>query len=209
MLYTSLKDYYSANQLIIKICRGNMLLPWITSQFNFTYAPIYLVRHPFAVVLSQIKQGGWNNPYKKFEIPSTPYNEIYWNHSTFLGKLTTREEILTFIWCLTNQVPLNHQQNNQDWITVYYENLLLNPTIEINRIFDRWNLSIPVRIQEKYRKKSPTAINPKDIKEPHDQLSSWQHELNPDQISRMIQVLKYFDIQHYSAEDVMPKVIMK
>lgn len=204
MLNTTIKDYYQAKQLIIKICRGNMLLPWITNQINFTFPPIYLVRHPFAVVVSQLKQGGWNYQFQKFDIPDIPFNDVYKEHEIFLNSLKTNEEILTAYWCLTNQIPLNHERNNQKWVTLYYEELITNPLREIMRIFERWHMDIPQRIELVFRKKSSTSLGSSRVDSPDIQLSRWKNELNPKQIKKMSGVLDYFNIKMYNAGDVLP-----
>ena len=206
MLNTSVKDYFTAKQLIIKICRGNMLLPWITNQINFRLSPIYMIRHPFAVVSSQMKQGGWNSPFKKFEVPDIPYNEIYIKHQDYMASLSTKEEILTAYWCLTNLVALSHHNNNKRWITLYYENLLLDPEKEIRRIFKRWEIQFPYNIRNKYRKMSRTTLSDNRIENPKVQLARWRKEFNRSQLKKMSKILEYFDIRHYSAKDEMPKV---
>ena len=204
MLRTDFTKYYSARHLIIKFCRGNMLIPWLVFQYNFKYRPIYLVRHPFAVVLSQIKQGGWESTINKFIIPDTPYNDLYLYHQDYLYSLSTREEILTAYWCLANLIPLNHKKNNVDWITVYYENLIMDPASEIGRIFSRWELDLPEGIQNRFRKSSSTALDPGNLNDPFQQISRWQRELKPDQIDRMKKVLGYFEVSQYAGEKEMP-----
>lgn len=54
---SDLGDYLRAERLVVKLCRANGALPWLTEAFDFRYAPIYLVRHPFAVAASQVKWG--------------------------------------------------------------------------------------------------------------------------------------------------------
>jgi hypothetical protein len=198
MLVTGVKDYYRSNQLIVKICRGNMLLPWIANQIKFKFSPIYLVRHPFAVVSSQIKQGGWNSPFKKFEAPKIPFNGVYQDHNEFLSTLTTKEEILTAYWCLTNKIPLNHRYNNKKWITVYYEDLLLNPESNINRIFQKWGLPVPLDIFLKIQQKSYTTNKNTNILDTNTQLFKWKDNFTDDQLKKMMAVLDYFHIQIYS-----------
>ena len=204
MLNTRVKEFYEAEKLIIKICRGNMLLPWITNQINFTHPPLYLVRHPFAVVASQLKQGGWDFPFRKFEVPPIPFNKIYLNHENFLVSLNSKEEILTAYWCLTNQIPLNDQRNNKDWITLYYEDLVINPRHEIENIFKRWKNQIPDGIEHIFRKKSRTSSNQALVMFPEIQLSRWKRELNSNQIKKMSGVLEYFNLKIYNSDNILP-----
>jgi hypothetical protein len=51
-------SYLMADRMIVKFCRAHALLPWLTRNFQFNYAPIFLVRRPFAVVASQLNYGG-------------------------------------------------------------------------------------------------------------------------------------------------------
>ena len=206
MLYSSLSNYLSANTFIIKFCRGNMLLPWITGTFNLKYQPIYMVRHPFAVVNSQLKQGGWNKISNSFEIPNTPYNDCFNIHSAFLKTLTTKEERLTAVWCITNNIPLNHPNNNSKWITVYYERLLLHPNHEIQRIFNTWNIPVPKDIEITYQKKSSTTKGEMNSNDPEIQLAKWQRELTELQLNKMQRVLDYFEITCYSRDKLTPGI---
>src|SRR5690606_13257283 len=114
MQQTTAKELLQSNQFIIKFCRGNALLPYLTHHFHFVHKPILLVRHPFAVVASQLKHGSWNHIHPKFTIPEAPYHSHYKEHEAFCKTLTTQAEILTSYWCLTNQIPLRHAKNNID-----------------------------------------------------------------------------------------------
>src|SRR5690606_852588 len=61
MQQTTKQELLQADQLVVKFCRGNALMPYLTSTYSFKYKPIFMVRHPFAVVASQMKHGGWKN----------------------------------------------------------------------------------------------------------------------------------------------------
>jgi hypothetical protein len=206
MLHSTLSNYISAKILIIKLCRGNMLLPWITRTFDLKYQPIYMVRHPFGVVNSQMKQGGWDNIPDSFEIPNTPFNDFLKMHQSYFKSLNTKEEKLTSLWCLSNTVPLNHQDNNIKWISIYYENLLLKPEQEVQRIFNKWKIPVPEGIEKNYRKESSTTLGRIDTNDPEAQLNRWQRELSISQIDKMQSVLDYFGITCYSRDELIPVV---
>ena len=202
---STLLEYIHAKHFIVKICRGNMLLPWLTNNFNFTFKPIYLVRHPFAVVNSQLKQGGWNQVSNKFKIPETPFNDNFLIHKKYLNSLESREEILTAVWCISNSIPLNHPNNNRKWITAYYENLLIEPGKCMSKIFDIWKIAIPEGIEKTYRIKSRTALKETNIESPFNQLSRWERELTGHQIKKMQNVLDYFEFKMYSDKGQFPR----
>ena len=50
--HSNIDQFINAERLIIKFCRGHAILPWLTKRFDLKFKPIYLVRHPFAVVSS-------------------------------------------------------------------------------------------------------------------------------------------------------------
>jgi hypothetical protein len=197
---TTMKAMRRADRLILKICRGNALLPWLTRKFAFRYEPVYLVRHPLAVVASQLRQGGWDWEYSGFKVPGPPFNEIYAEHDRYLRGLKTKEEALTAGWCLTNLVPLRSSGNDHRWITVHYEDLIRDPGRGIRRIFDRWGTPIPDGIMEKVRGASSTTREATFEQSIEMQLSKWQEHLTADQQKRMLDVLEYFGVHEYGAD---------
>lgn len=201
--YLSSPDKYKrASQLIVKFCRGTALLPWLVNQFDFNYAPIYLVRHPFAVVASQIRHGGWNQQVSTYEIPSAPFNDIYVQHADFLISLKTREEQLVATWCITNKVALEDENNNQKWITLHYENLLLNPQVELEKVFSQWGMEIPSKMIEKVNDPSKTTVETSPVKKNINQISKWKQQFSEETIRKLEDVLHYFQINQYSSENL-------
>ena len=93
-LKTDRRTLKSANSLFIKFCRANQLLPWLTNSLKLEKPPIHLIRHPCAVVASQMRQGGWDRVEPRFEIPDCPYPEFYLEHEAFLTGIRTVEQRL-------------------------------------------------------------------------------------------------------------------
>lgn len=202
--YSTIRQLLTSDSLLFKICRGNALLPWLTANFQFEYAPIYLVRHPFAVVNSQIQHGAWSASNSGFVIPETRFNDRYKKHELFLKTLKSREEILVATWCLSNIIPLAHENNNVKWITITYEEFVVNPEITMKRILDRWKINFDLtRIN--FKQDSFTSI----VKGPKDEmkrLSKWQNNFTDGQLDSMKRVLYYFQINCYSGDNPMPMV---
>lgn len=192
---SSANQFIDAERLLVKYCRGNALLPWFCQQYDFSFVPVYLIRHPFSVVCSQLKQGGWDYTYNGFHIPASPYKEIYTQHEPFLKTLTTIEEALVATWCITNLIPL--RDKNKKWHEVYYEDLVLFPEKEIGKIFELWNLDIPASVLDKVRQPSSTAISLAGTVDPAEQLSKWKQQLSGEQINRMSKVMDYFELEYY------------
>lgn len=193
-----------SQQIILKIVRGKALLPWYVKNFSFKYKPIFVIRNPFAVAASQLNHNAWNYDFQPFQIPSSPFNEFYKPHDSFLKSLKTKEEQLTALWCMTNNIVLNHPQNNQSWISINYENLILNPNQYFQNIFDIWGLEIPQTLYSKIQKPSSTTVGKSQI-EPERLLIDWQQKLSSTQIDRLQNVLDYFGVTHYNQE-VLPLI---
>ncbi|MBL6729991.1 MAG: sulfotransferase domain-containing protein [Bacteroidia bacterium] len=202
--HLNISSYVDAERLIVKFCRGNALLPWITKRFNFKYKPIYLVRHPFAVVSSQLKHGAWKEKKSNFEIPDTPFSQIYQDHRSFLKAIGSVEGNLIATWCLANKYTLENPRNNQDWITVFYEDLVGNPRNEIDRIFKAWNIEVPHEIFKKIKEPSATVKNDNFSRDIEQQLSKWKEEISKKEHDKMSEVLNYFNIQYYNNESIFP-----
>lgn len=203
---TSPQQLRNANYLLVKFCRANQILPWLTRQFNFAYPPIYLVRHPCAVVASQLTQGGWTKVAPFLKIPEGRYTSFYTVHVKFLKKIDTVEKRLATIWCLCNQVPLSHPDNNKRWITITYEALLLDLAGELKRIEKRWNVSMPQHLYESRQNASWTTISGSPILNGsvQEQLEYWKSRLTARQIEDIMRVVDYFGIDLYNS-DVLPR----
>ena len=200
--HSSISQLNNSSTLLFKICRGNALLPWLTENFEFKYQPIYLVRHPFAVASSQLRHGAWDHLDKKFEIPLTPFNSHYLKHKAFLETIHSNEEILVAKWCLSNLKTLNHINNNKKWICITYENLVMDPDLQIERILQSWRINYDISNLNFEKNSYTTHKDSPNLNA--DKISSWQKKLSQSQIDKMGRVLDYFDAQIYTKDSAFP-----
>ncbi|SKB60135.1 hypothetical protein SAMN05660776_2015 [Salegentibacter holothuriorum] len=201
--FKTLLKLLRSESFLFKICRGHALLPWLTQNYNFHYKPIYLIRHPFAVVSSQLRHGAWEYSFNSFEIPQTPYNQHYLEHEAFLKTIKTKEEALVANWCLSNSIPLKHPENNRSWITINYEELVLKPEDSINRILKSWKCNYDVSSID-FRRNSATT-KPDSPALVTERLANWEKYFNSSQLDRMGAVLDYFEVKNYSKSNPMPE----
>lgn len=201
---TTPTEIRSANHLLVKFCRANQLLPWLTVQFQFKYAPIYLVRHPCAVVASQLKKGGWDHVTPQFIIPKGRYSSFYSEHAEFLASVDTIEKRLAATWCLCNQVPLRHPSNNVRWITITYESLLQDGEKELKRISERWGIEFPDALYASVFSASTTTVKGSPIENGNaqGQLSYWKKRLSKKQTEDIFSVLRYFGVDLYGPDEL-------
>lgn len=203
---SSVASFLTARRMVVKCCHANALLSWLVRQFNFRYQPIFLVRHPFAVAASQLECPRWARRAPHFMIPDCRYRELVARHEPFLSRLDTRAEVLIAQWCLSNVEPLESADNDQRWITVFYENLLLAPERQLRRVFDRWGLPLPDKILSRISKPSKTTREATFKRGVEQQLSKWKTAFSPDERRKMTRVLKYFGVLIYDDEGNLPRL---
>lgn len=194
---TSIKELKNANHLLIKFCRANRLLPWLTTHFEFKNV-IHLLRHPCAVVASQLKFGAWDDVEPYFTEEELAPDGFIENYYGIIKPINTIEEKLAAIWCLDNILPLT-QNNANKWVTITYENLLLNP----EKAFDLMNIEFTAQIKNKFYQPSTTTKNGSPINSKESvvqQLSYWKTKLNEQQIIAILNMLKKFNITIYNQE---------
>ncbi len=199
---TNINELLVANFLTVKFCRANRMLPWLTQNFEF-HKVIHLLRHPCAVVSSQLKFGAWNDVPPHFtedELKPDGYIENYYD---IIKPIQTIEEKLAAIWCLDNIIPLNYNSENK-WVSITYENLLLNPEQTFKNINIKFSDSIKNSLSKASsttKKGSPVSSGTNKIK----QLSYWQSTLTDTQIKSILNILKKFDLSIYN-ESIYPTV---
>ena len=198
--YTSFKHLYFSNSAIFKICRGNQMIPYLINNFEFQYKPIYLVRHPFAVVASQLKQGGWSNVSPQMNVENIKKDPLKSPHEEFLVSLKTKEEVLTANWCLTNKISLDHKFNNKKWITITYEEFIEDTKFTFERLEKEWNKFLDINKID-FNKNSFTSID--NVANSEKQLTKWKSQFSHVQIEKMLKVLNYFKIDLYN-KDLFP-----
>lgn len=183
---------YDAKQLIVKFVRANRLLPWICSSFT-TPAPIFLIRHPCAVVASQIKYG-WGNA--KYAPDSPPYLDIYPFFRSALEDLHSDVEYLAALWAL-DQLPVLLQKTPQPWIMITYEELCLRPQITIEKLSKRLDLNLDLEAALANFKIPSSVVSCSGISG----VNGWKTQLTSEQVTKILQTINKFGITFYSDQD--------
>tara|TARA_B100001146_G_C16195365_1_gene441374 strand:- start:2084 stop:3034 length:951 start_codon:yes stop_codon:yes gene_type:complete len=192
---------FKSHAAIIKFCRGNLLLPYLTENFRFKKKPVYLLRHPLAVVASQLKQGGWDKVDSKVDLSKISAYPYDIKNLEFLKKINTKEEVLTVQWCLHNKYVIEHSKNNKNWITITYEEMVMQPEETLARILKSWQIKKDLKYIN-FQKKSFTSINHEEYKK-EERLTKWKTQFNEQQINRMLEILNFFEINLYNTS-IMP-----
>lgn len=202
----TLKRVARARHFVYKDCASTMLLPWLTARFDIN--PVYVIRHPCAVVASQLKYKHWDYIQKDLLAYFPPeefrFKEIFYQYKDIIDKISKPEERMAAEWCLHNSVTIQHPLNDIRWVTVAYEKLYKEPEQEIGRIFGRLRLEIPDRVLSEIRKPSGTALDGSkaDIRSGQ-QLESWRRSLSQAQVKNILNIVKEFGMDFYD-ESVEP-----
>ena len=157
--FCSFNSLITGKQLITKCVRANRLLPWMTNNFNFSYKPVYLLRHPIPVCISQIKNFLPGAHLEPFEVPDWINNDAYKKHFDYLNSMETLLQRQIALWCLRNSAIINHARAGEKWIVVYYEDLVLDPEKEVSKLFKQLNLDVPKKMGQFRKPSKSTNLN--------------------------------------------------
>jgi hypothetical protein len=159
---------------IVKFVRANRLLFWLANRFP-TRVPILIIRHPCAVVSSQMHRPAWKD----------------------------RSHIeLAEIWCQDYLAPLSSPLPHP-WLLVSYERLLRNSRQEMKRIFAVLNLEMPAAVLQRLHKPSTTTRSDSPVMLGKDPVRHWQRHLTSQQVADILQVADDYGITFYN-RDPMP-----
>ena len=192
-----LKQIKNVEKFIIKLCYGHLLVPWIHKHFDIK--SIILHRHPCAVVSSQLQFMAFKNIPKNpgGTLPNFRFDEYYHKFSSIFNAIRTREEYLAAIWSIKTKFLLENPIGEENSITCYYEDLLLNysrSVKELNRFFGVQSLNTN---QDLGWQASSSIPNSGHLLTGKAQLEKWQKTLNQKQISLILEIVSKFEIDLY------------
>jgi hypothetical protein len=190
---SSLQSLLSNKQAVVKICKGNGILPWILKHFKFNYEPIYLVRSPYAVISSQLEHVGWEKGYETIKFPKEITNTIYDRYQPFLKSLKNKEEVLTAYWCISNKAMLSGSFD-ESIIKIYYEDLARTPRLELDKIFNRWGIGYKLNKNSELFNKASYSASKDLTSNTEKQLNKWKSKLSQKEIKNITRVLRAFEI---------------
>ncbi len=187
---------------VYKMCRANLLLPWLVG--TYPLHPIYLVRHPLAVISSQFRHEAFDDMgtiHNLFELQRSAHSDVFERYDHLIGAIDSRESMFANWWAITNVVPLTHPANNVAWLTVSYERLLSQPHRELDRIAQRLDVEFPPATRRRVR--AASAVADPGIAGTVDagrQLAAWRARLTAKQVAIIMEVVHSYGIDAYSLD---------
>lgn len=199
-----------ANKLIVKSVNIIRLLPWVSQRFKLRKVLI-LLRHPCAVISSQLKTGlcGYHQS-------NPPYDYVFPNQKQILNEakkigslpdgafnilkdISHIEELLAASWCLDYYTSLLHCKKF-DWSFVFYEKLLTDGENELRKIFN--SIGEKINTAHIQRLNVPSMTSPinktESINNKNKQLTQWKKTLSKQQINRILKIVSSFNLELYS-----------
>ena len=201
----NIKKVILSRRLIVKFIRCNRLLPWLSEKFNVGHI-ILMVRHPCAVVVSQITSGyyGYNDLSNRCDIcpkkgkilsEAEEVDCVDEDIIKKIEKIETPEEVLATVWCLDNYVPLNFLPKER-WSLVPYEKLMMDKIACMQQIIDVSGIRRPMKNIEELNK--PSKVASSDLKtDATQQLSKWKKSLSKSQIRNILDVVSALELDFY------------
>ncbi|GEM_PF-929387 len=198
---------HKSDFLLIKFVRSGPLLNWLTNQFNLKLKPLYIVRHPAAVVYSQLNHGAWNYlhsiSYPLVNQEKVGLNSYFNKHISKVPVLSNHEELLTYGWYLETELILNNK--NQRYIVIYYEEFIVKPQETLEKIQKEWKINRSLYVENLFNKPSSSTQKSNDFKsDVEKQLSKWQGNLKEEQKDNIQKILDVFEVKTYSTNSIYP-----
>lgn len=187
----SVKDALGAKRLIVKFVRATRLLPWICRTFDIP-PPVLLIRHPCAVVASQLRYG-----WKDTERPDSPrYLGRFPAFEDVLSRTSCDEEHLAALWCL-DYLPAMLEARPHPWMLLTYEDLLLRPEAALARIAENWGVELDMADALARLQGPSSVVSHHGISG----INGWRGQLTVKQVMRILNVVHAFGFCFYSRAD--------
>lgn len=199
---TTLQQLKTADRLLVKFVRGNLLLPYIVKQFSVP-PPVLLVRHPCAVVASMKSFGLWTMR-DQVVAPPHRYDHVYRKLNEMIGPVRSEAAYMAKIWCINNAWILKHHGTGNQWQLVTYEDLVLNTRTTLNSILQKWGMEPSTESDSVLNRPSKTTHLSSPVHDPMEQLTAWKRLLSKEEIRDILDVMDRCEVNFYN-EDVLPQ----
>jgi hypothetical protein len=186
---------------LVKDVRANLMLAWLHA--NFPEMPIVLVlRHPFAVVSSQLRLG-WRMKPTDLLAQEDLVSDHLASVRREIEDCTSDFDRNMLLWCIENSIPLRTLASGAITV-VLYEKLLVDPETECRRLFDSIGYEYRDEVLQHFKRPSQLSVQDSAIKMGADPIASWQRDADELQILRMLELLRLFGLENVYGEAAMP-----
>lgn len=190
---------------LIKEIRANLFLKWL--HLTFPEVPLlFIIRHPCAVVLSRLK-AEWATDSDMEAMLAQPQfvDDFLSDKMDVIQSAKTDEEKHAVIWCIQHLVPTKQFQPDELQV-LFYENLCLQPEVEIPKIFQAVGQDYQDSVLEHSAKPSTMTARNSAIMTGEDKVRRWKEQLSEKQIDQILAVVRAFELDYIYGNAVAPRV---
>lgn len=189
---------------LIKCIHANLMLGWLARKL--CCRTVLLVRHPCAVLESQLRGGPIWDPYPvlaKYRKDEKLETVSQGRYRKLLNTGLENLEALTLRWVIENQLPVNSASHSNTMV-VFYEQLRNSPDTEWARISDWLGLGkVPsARLIAKPSQQSSQSMSNSQRNESKPR---WRDRFSNAEIDRIQSVLDATNCRLYTTQDLLPQ----
>lgn len=194
---------FIANKRLIKDVRANLFLKWMSTHFP-NMPIILLIRHPCAVVSSQLRS---NHRFPTLEEEFLSQEELMQDflhpYQKNIEQAETEFEKRIFRWCIQNYVPLKQFKEGEIHLA-FYENFCEKPEFEIDRLFSFLEKDYGQKVFTKLKSPSPQSHADSAIVSGNSLIDGWRRWVTDEQVKQAIDILALFGLDAIYSQDSMP-----
>jgi len=191
-------------QRIVKFVRANMMLSWL--QVKFDARIVFIVRHPAAVVMSQMSSPGVWDPYlriARYRADSRLLEVLDDQTRRLIFMSLDDVEALSLSWCLENAIALKQARESRI-LVVHYEDILEREQAEWQRILSALALNIMPNAELISRPSQQAwgdrALDPTQVR----RYASWMERIDAKTAARIQNILDATGMDVYSVDQALP-----
>jgi hypothetical protein len=190
---------------IIKAIRANLFLRWIHSSFP-EIPLIFVIRHPCAVVLSRMNlDWATDSDIEPFLSQADLVEDYLSDKLDIIRSAQSPVEKHAIIWCISNLVPIKQFLPGK-LNMLFYEDLCLQPEVEIPRLFGAIQMPYGDSVLAKLDRPSTTSLRTSAVVTGQHKVEQWKKELSLTQIRKIYRIVRVFGLDDIYGEASTPAV---
>lgn len=187
-------------RLIIKFVRGNGVVAYLRRRFSLP-KPLIVVRHPCAVVASQLHMGQWeDHPYVADEL-----YEAFPQIRDVVDRNASLYERLAMTWAAD---VLNARNSGDDVQIIHYEDVVVRRLEALRAVLHEWGWDeVPQELDSYLDRPSSSHKAWTQLQSTEAKLSRWKKDLDNKTISDILRIVHGMGVESYG-EEVVPKKLI-